>query len=262
MELANRVIFFGKELFLNPVAFTIGSKPVYWYGVIIALGFCLAILYGYSEAKRTGLKTDHIANVVLIAAPVAIVGARLYYVIFSWKDYKDNLLEIFAVWNGGLAIYGGLIAACLAGFVYCRCAKVKFFELADIAVGGFFIGQSIGRWGNFMNCEAYGGETDLPWKMGVVEHGKTIFVHPTFLYESLWNALGFLILFLLRKKKKYHGQLFAFYLLWYGTGRVWIEGLRTDSLYLGPFRVSQLVALCCILTGLIMLFGNRKRKKI
>lgn len=258
----NKVVFFGKELLLNPVAFSLGEKPVYWYGIIIAIGFCLAIFYGYSEAKRTGLNPDHIANVVLVAAPVAIVGARLYYVAFNWSQYKNNLWEIVEIWNGGIAIFGGLIAGGIAGYFYCKCAKVNFFELADIAVGGFFIGQSIGRWGNFMNCEAYGGETDLPWKMGVMEHGKMIFVHPTFLYESLWNAMGFLMLFLVRKKKKYHGQFFWFYLLWYGAGRVWIEALRTDSLYIGPFRVSQLVALCCILTGVIMLIVNRKRKEI
>lgn len=262
MDNGNTIIFFGKKLLINPVAFCLGDKPVYWYGIIIALGFCLAIFYGYTEAKRTGLKTDHIANVVLVAAPIAIIGARLYYVIFSWKDYKDNLLDIFAVWEGGLAIYGGLIAACLAGFVYCKIAKVKFFELADIAVGGFFIGQSIGRWGNFMNCEAYGGPTSLPWKMGVMEHGKMIFVHPTFLYESLWNAAGFLILFLVRKKKQYHGQLSSFYLIWYGLGRVWIEGLRTDSLYIGPLRVSQIVAALCVVAGGALLFINRKKKEL
>lgn len=258
----NKVIFFGKELLLNPVAFEIGEKPIYWYGIIIAVGFCLAVFYGYAEAKRTGLNPDHIANVVLVAAPVAIVGARLYYVVFNWSQYKNNLFEIVAVWNGGLAVYGGLIAGILAGYFYCKWAKVNFFALADIGVGGFFIGQSIGRWGNFMNCEAYGGETGLPWKMGVMEQGKMIFVHPTFLYESLWNALGFLILFLVRKKKKYHGQLFWFYMLWYGMGRVWIEALRTDSLYVGPFRVSQLVALCCIIAGGTMLFLNRKREAL
>ncbi len=260
--MANRVVFFGRELLINPVAFSLGDKPIYWYGIIIAIGFCIAIFYGYFEAKRTGLESDHIANVVLIGAPVAIVGARLYYVAFNFSQYKNNLWEIIEIWNGGLAIFGGLIAGGIAGFIYCKCAKVRFFELADIAVGGFFIGQSIGRWGNFMNCEAYGCETELPWKMGVVERGKLIFVHPTFLYESLWNAVGFLIMFAFRKKKKYHGQLFWFYLLWYGLGRVWIEGLRTDSLYIGMFRVSQLVAICCILTGGIMLVLQKHRSKV
>ena len=258
--MTNKVIFFGKELLINPVAFSLLGKPVYWYGIIIAVGFCLAIFYGYGRAKRTGLNPDHIANVVLIAAPVAIVGARLYYVAFNWSQYKNNLSEIIAVWNGGIAVYGGLIAGSVAGYFYCKAAKVNFFELADIAVGGFFIGQSIGRWGNFVNCEAYGRETDLPWKMGVMERGKLIFVHPTFLYESLWNGMGFLIMLLLQKNKRYHGQFFWFYLLWYGMGRVWIEALRTDSLYVGPFRVSQLVAAVCVVCGGVMLFLSRKRK--
>ena len=258
--LVNKVIFFGKEFLINPEAFKIGDKPVYWYGIIIAAGFCLAILYGYMEAKRTGFDTDRIANVVLIAAPVGIVGARFYYVIFNWGQYNGNFLEMIAIWEGGLAIYGGLIAATIAGLVYCKVAKINFFELADIAVGGFFIGQSIGRWGNFVNSEAYGSVTDLPWKMGVMERGQMIFVHPTFLYESLWNALGFLIMFIGRKKKQYHGQLFYFYITWYGMGRVWIEGLRTDSLMIGPLRVSQIVAVMCIVAGAIMLILNRNRK--
>lgn len=260
--MANKIVFFGKEMLINPVAFYLGSKPVYWYGIIIALGFCLAVFYAYAEAKRTGLDPDHIANVVLIGAPVAIVGARLYYVVFNWSAYKNDLSEIVAIWNGGLAVYGGLIAGCLAGLVYCKCAKIGFLRLADIAVGGFFIGQLVGRWGNFMNCEAYGGETDLPWKMGVIERGRMIFVHPTFLYESLWNLIGFSIMFVLRKKKKYDGQLFYFYMLWYGTGRIRIEGLRTDSLYLGNFRVSQIVAALCIVTGGALLLVNRKRKSM
>ncbi len=259
----NHIVFFGRKLAINPVAFEIFGKEIYWYGIIIAFGFCLAIAYGYAEAKRTGLDTDHIANVVLIGAPSAIVGARLYYVVFNFEQYKNNLGEIFAVWKGGIAIYGALIAACLAGAIYCRCAKVRFFELADIASGGFFIGQSIGRWGNFVNAEAYGSQTDLPWKMGIKRMGEFIYVHPTFLYESIWNILGFCIMFFaLRKHKKYHGQLFYFYVFWYGLGRVWIEGLRTDSLYIGNFRISQLVALACITVGTAMLiWGYNKHRE-
>ena len=257
--LANKIIFFGMELNLDPVAFRIGSKPIYWYGIIIAVGFCLAIIYGYHEAKRTGFSPDHIANVVLIGTPAAIICARIYYVAFNWQQYKGDWGEIIAVWNGGIAIYGALIGACLAGFIYCRYKKINFLELADIACGGFFIGQSIGRWGNFVNSEAYGRETSLPWKMGVVEMGRLIYVHPTFLYESLWNGAGFAILWFLRKRKTYHGQLFYFYVLWYGLGRIWIEGLRTDSLYWGPFRISQLVALACIIAGAVLLARGRKK---
>lgn len=256
----NRIIFLGMELNIDPVAFTIMGKEIYWYGIIIALGFCLAIIYGYREASRVGLSPDHIANVVLIGTPAAIIGARLYYVIFNWDQYRGNLGEIIAIWNGGIAIYGALISAVIAGYFYCKHAKIKFLSLADIGVGGFFIGQFIGRWGNFVNGEAYGRETTLPWKMGVTEMGKLIYVHPTFLYESLWNVIGFIVLLFLRKRKSYDGQLFYFYMLWYGMGRIWIEGLRTDSLYWGNFRVSQIVAALCIIAGGYLLAKNKKKK--
>ncbi len=257
----NKVIFLGKELRINPVAFTVFGKEIYWYGIIIALGFCLALIYAYRESKRVNFSPDHIANVVLIATPVAIIGARLYYVVFNWEQYRGNLREIIAIWNGGIAIYGGLIAASIAGYFYCKYNKISFLHLADICSGGLFIGQIIGRWGNFVNSEAYGRETTLPWKMGVWEMGKLKYVHPTFLYESLWNLLGFVILLLLRNRKTHSGQLFYFYIFWYGLGRVWIEGLRTDSLYLGPFRISQIVALLCITAGLFLLIKSRKEKK-
>ena len=259
--LMNTIVFFSRTFVLEPVAFHIGRKPVYWYGIIIAAGFFLALLYAFSEAKRTGFSQDDLSNAVLIGTPAAIVCARLYYVIFNFKDYKDNLSEIIAVWNGGIAIYGGLIGACLAGYIYCRIRKISFLQLVDTVCGGFFIGQFIGRWGNFVNSEAYGVKTSLPWKMGVMEGGELIYVHPTFLYESLWNFIGFLILLKLRKNKKYDGRLFYFYILWYGLGRIWIEGLRTDSLYIGAFRVSQLVAAICIIVGGGMLIYNKYGKK-
>ena len=258
--LMNTIVFFGKTLVLDPIAFHIGSKPVYWYGIIIATGFFLALLYGFSEAKRTGFSQDDLSNAVLIGTPAAIVGARLYYVLFNLGEYK-SLSEMVAVWNGGIAIYGGLIAACLSGFIYCKVKKISFLELVDIVCGGFFIGQFVGRWGNFVNSEAYGAETSLPWKMGVMEEGELIYVHPTFLYESLWNLCGFLILLKIRKHKKYNGQLFLYYMLWYGLGRIWIEGLRTDSLYLGQIRISQLASAVCIVIGGGFLIYNKLKGK-
>ncbi|MDP4118235.1 MAG: prolipoprotein diacylglyceryl transferase [Bacillota bacterium] len=259
--LINTVTFFGKEFNIDPVAFNIGEKPIYWYGIIIAIGFCLALLFVFSEATRTGFSSDHIANVILIGTPTAIIFARIYYVIFNWKDYAGNPSEIIAVWHGGIAVYGSLIGAFLAGFLYCRYKKLSFLQLADICCGGFLIGQFIGRWGNFVNSEAYGSETTLPWKMGVMEMGRLIYVHPTFLYESLWNFVGFLIIFLFRKKKQYNGQLFYIYITWYGLGRIWIEGLRTDSLYFGSLRVSQMVALICIIVGSVLLIRGYMKEK-
>ena len=259
--LMNTIVFFGKTFVIDPIAFHIGNKPVYWYGIIIAAGFFLALLYSFSEAKRTGFSQDDLANAVLIGTPAAIVCARLYYVVFNWSEYKGDFSEIIAVWHGGIAIYGGIIGACLAGYIYCRIKKIRFLKLADIVCGGFFIGQIVGRWGNFVNSEAYGTETSLPWRMGVTEAGTLIYVHPTFLYESIWNLCGFLILLKIRKHKKYDGQLFLFYIFWYGLGRIWIEGLRTDSLYLGPVRISQLVSAACIIVGGGLLIYNKLKGK-
>ena len=262
MESVNRIIFFGIGLKINPIAFHIGNKPIYWYGIIIALGFCLGILYAFKEAKRTGFSADHITNAVIFGTPVAIICARLYYVIFNLEFYKKNPMDIFAIWNGGIAIYGGLIGAFLTAFIYCKIKKISFLEMTDVACGGFFIGQFIGRWGNFVNCEAYGRETSLPWKMGIYEWGRVQYVHPTFLYESLWNLAGFILLLSFRKNKKFKGELFFFYIIWYGIGRFFIEGLRTDSLYLGVFKVSQLVAVACVIVGTVcMITFTKKRDK-
>ncbi len=259
--LTNTIIFFGKVIKVDPVAFTIGSKEVYWYGIIIAMGFCLAIVYAMYEAKRVGLSGDCISDIVLVGTPAAIVGARLYYVIFNWGEYAKNPKEIIAIWNGGLAIYGGIIAGCLAAYFYCRHKKISFLEIADVGCGSLLIGQLVGRWGNFINCEAYGRETRLPWRMGIIEGSDFAYVHPTFLYESLWNLLGLIILQFIKKKKKNHGELFYFYITWYGMGRAWIEGLRTDSLYLGPVRISQLVALLCVVVGISLFVLERKNNE-
>ncbi len=244
----------GLDFKINPVAFTIFGKEIYWYGIIIALAMVVAVWYAIKDAKRVGLPEETVPDVVLWGAPIGIICARLYYVLFSWSDYAKNPVSMLYIWEGGLAIYGGVIGGFITGLVYCRIKKIDFFKLADIAAVAFLIGQAIGRWGNFVNVEAYGGATTLPWRMEIIPSeaqfgGKLTGVHPTFLYESLWNLAGFVILHSIRKKKPFTGFMFWSYLLWYGLGRVLIEGLRTDSLMLGDVRISQLLAGACIIVS-------------
>lgn len=233
---------------INPPAyFTLFGHNFYMYGVVIAVGFILAVWYCSRHAKRFGLTSDNLYDLVLWMLPIGIVGARLYFVAFQWDDYKDNLVSILYVWNGGLAIYGGVIAGALTAVVWCRKKKIPFGAALDLCAFGVLIGQIAGRWGNFMNREAFGAETDAFCRMGLTPPGgETVYVHPTFLYESLWNLAGFLMLSLWVRKgrRKYDGQAFLLYVLWYGLGRAWIEGLRTDSLYIAGtgIRVSQLLA--------------------
>lgn len=233
---------------------------IFWYAIIIATGMTVAGLIGWREYKKAGKTGDDLCDFLLFALPLGILGARLYYVIFRWDLYKDNLSEIFAIWNGGLAIYGGIIAGAIVAIIYTRVKKYPFLWFADVASFGLFIAQSMGRWGNFINAEAYGGPTDLPWGMVVNGVGP---VHPTFLYESLWNITGFLVsYFIIRRVKKTDGLCFAYYLIWYGIGRFFIEGLRSDSLYLfGDVRVSQVVAFISVLLGIFALIYVKFIKK-
>ncbi len=252
----------GLEFTINPVAFSLLGKEIYWYGIIISLGFLLAIIVATNEAKRLKVDPEYIMDIVLWGTPFGIIGARLYYVIFNWSEYKNDLGEIIATWHGGLAIYGAIIAALIVTYVYCRVKKIDLWEILDISALGVFIGQIIGRWGNFINQEAYGGPTALPWRMQIfdVMQQKWIMVHPTFFYESLWNLMGLLFVLWYRKKKRFNGQIFLIYALWYGIGRFMIEGLRADSLYIGSFRVSQLVAIVFVLSsaGLMTYFKKKK----
>jgi len=237
-----------------------GILEIRWYALFIVTGMILAVLFSIWEGKRIGVSSDTVLDVALISIPSAIVGARLYYVIFSLDSY-DSFWDIFKIWEGGLAIYGGVIAGVAAGVLYLRKKKLCVGKVADLAGMGFLIGQAIGRWGNFMNGEAYGGPTNLPWGM-MIEYETTAPVHPTFLYESLWNVIGFIILFLYRKHKKFDGEIFLLYVVWYGIGRAWIEGLRSDSLYLWStdIRVSQLLAFVAVIGGIIAI--SYKRYKI
>ena len=233
-----------------------------WYGVIIMIGIVLAALYGMSRAKIEGISSDDILDVILVAVIVSVIGARVYYVVF-YGGY-DSLYDLVAVWNGGLAIYGAVIGGIISLIIMSKIKKVPALRLLDIGASSIILGQAIGRWGNFVNAEAYGYETTLPWRMGIGSGANAIFVHPTFLYESLWNIVGFVLIWSLYKKKKYDGQMFFIYLAWYGFGRMLIEGLRTDSLWLVPYviRVSQLIGAVCfvICTAILVLMEIKQRK--
>lgn len=244
---------------------------IYWYAVVIACGLLLAVLYAMRHAEEFRLNSDHMMDVALVTIPVAFIGARLYYVLFSgnlaW--YADDLLRVLNVRDGGLGIYGGIIVAFLVGPLVCKIRKVNILSMFDIASMGFLIGQSIGRWGNFFNQEAFGGNTNLPWAMTgeIIRSGQngsgydlTLPVHPTFLYESLWCALGFVLLHLWFKKAyRFQGQIFCGYIVWYGVGRFCIESLRTDSLMAGSMRTSQLVAVLAVVGGAILFLVLRRR---
>ena len=253
----------GLEFHFNNVAFYIASKPIYWYGILIMLGVILAVVYASARSRQFGIRQDDLYDAVLFAVPLGIVCARIYYVIFEWEQYKDNLSEIFATWHGGLAIYGGIIGGIIVIVVLCRVKKIYVMDMLDLFASAVPIGQILGRWGNFFNCEAYGSSTTLPWRMVIgktLEEAGATGNHPTFFYESAWNLIGFIILYFSSKKRKYHGEILLLYLGWYGLGRFFIEGLRTDSLYLWGtgIRVSQVVALICIIIGLGGFLLNRK----
>ena len=233
--------------------FSIGPLEIRYYALCIAVGLILAVVYALRRKKEFGLSEDDLLDGVLYIVPIAVVCARLYYCIFSWNSYKDDPLSILYIWHGGLAIYGGVIGAAVSIVVYTRLRKISLPAVLDITALGFLIGQCIGRWGNFFNREAYGGVTDLPWKMGIYIRGVLTYVHPTFLYESLWNLIGFLLLHFLSKKRKYDGQIALGYAAWYGFGRMLIEGLREDSLYLGPIRISQALAAVSFLAAMTVL---------
>lgn len=230
----------GIEAFeISRKAFSVFGLDVYWYGIIIALGFLLAVLYANHRAEDFGLKKDDILDMLIFAVPMCIIGARAYYVIFMYDEYYyGNPQLIYQIWDGGVAIYGAIIAGVLTVWIYCMVKRIRVGALLDIGVLGLLIGQAIGRWGNFVNVEAYGTTTNAPWGM-LLANGSV--VHPCFLYESLWNALGFLILHFYSKKRRYSGEIFLIYTAWYGFGRGLIESLRTDSLYLfgTGLRVSQ-----------------------
>ena len=238
----------------------IGPLSIRYYGLIIGLGLILAVIYGLRRSKQFGLTQDDILDGVLIIVPIAIIFARAYYCIFSWEEeYAANPIEVLYIWNGGLAIYGGVIGAVLGVIVYAKVKKLSLSAVLDIVALGFLIGQAIGRWGNFFNREAFGEQTDFFLRMGLKNSitGEVVYYHPTFLYESVWNAVGFALLHFLSKRRRYDGQIALGYVAWYGLGRTFIEGLRTDSLYWGSFRVSQiLAAVSCVAAVAVLIWQS------
>lgn len=262
----------GFAVNVKEIAFRIFNWPIHWYGIIIAAGFLLAVYYCCRKAADYGIEQDDIIDLLIFAVPLCIIGARLYYVIFYLDLYRNpdgslDFLRMLRIWDGGLAIYGGIIVAILTLLVFCKIKKIPFLAFADVGSFGMLIGQLVGRWGNFVNVEAYGAPTDLPWRMGIYDTVNGVYqymeVHPTFLYESLWNLVGFLLLALVvAKHRKFDGQIFLGYIAWYGLGRAWIEGLRTDSLYFFStgLRVSQILALISFVLALAVMIVQLRRK--
>lgn len=271
----------GWKFNLDPVLIELGPLKINWYGLLIATGFMMAVVYAMWKANRHELVPDRIIDVTLPTVVAAFIGARLYYVFFSqdvaW--YFEKPFRILEVWNGGLGIYGGVIVAFLFGLLMCKIYKVNYLAIADLASLGFLIGQCIGRWGNFFNQEAFGGNTTLPWGMtgDIIQAGHNVNdevinsglldpakpVHPTFLYESLLCLVGFILLHILAEKcYRFKGQIFCGYLVWYGVGRFFIESLRTDSLHTGTMKTSQLVAIIAVTLGIALFFILRRRTQI
>ena len=243
---------------VNPARIlSLGPLTIHYYGLIIATGLMLAVMYSCKRSDQFGLKEDDVLDGVLWITPFAIVCARIYYCVFSWHEFAANPISALYIWNGGIAIYGGVLGAVLGMAVFCRIKKIKLATVLDLVMLGFLIGQSIGRWGNFFNREAFGAPTESFLRMGLYNTltQSWEFYHPTFLYESVWNAAGFVLLHFLSKKRKYDGQIALGYAAWYGLGRAMIEGLRMDSLYWGPFRVSQVLAgISCIAAVSVLLW--------
>lgn len=258
-------------LTIDPIAFEILGWPVRWYGVIIGLAILIGYILFTREASRKGIDSDTSFDLLFWTVIFGLVGARIYYVIFSSQSYFSDPLSVFRVWEGGMAIYGGVIGGALTIYILCQKYKINVIDVFDTAVPALMAGQLIGRWGNFMNQEAHGGSVsksfleDLSLPNFIIEQMNIngTYYHPTFLYESLWNLVGLVILLILRPRKKLfkQGELVAFYMIWYGVGRFWIEGLRTDSLYIGPLRVSQILSLILIFVGLGIVFWTRVKGK-
>ena len=267
-------LFGDWELNIDPVAIHIGHG-IYWYGIILAIAMLAGLYLCMKQAKHYGLTEDNVMDMVLWAVPCCIIGSRLYYVLFNLELYRrtDGSLDwgaMIRIWDGGLAIYGTVIVGVIVALIYTKRHKIPFFAMGDLAVMGLLLGQIIGRWANFINREAFGTETTLPWRMKLwLTSFYSVEVHPTFLYESLWNLVGLLlILFIVSKGRRFDGENTWFYFLWYGLGRSWIEGLRTDSLYLFNWelfgqriRVSQALSMVMVVVAAMMLFYNIKIKK-
>ena len=257
-------------LAINPTAFKVGPIPVQWYGILITTGIILAFIVVQKEMVKRGMHPDFLTDLLIWAVPISIVSARIYYVVFSWSSYKDTPADVFKIWEGGIAIHGALIGAFLTTYIYTKSKGMSFWKVADIAAPGLLIGQIIGRWGNFINQEAHGGpvseaflaNTMIPdWIMKQMTIDGVTY-HPTFLYESLWNLVGLVIILLLRKVRLKRGGMFLFYLTWYSIGRYFIEGMRTDSLYGGDLRAAQIVSIITIIVAVSLFIYRRYKLKV
>lgn len=255
---------------INPIAIELGPLSIHWYGVIIGAGLLLGLLLALRESDKRGLPKETFLDLILFAVPISIISARIYYVIFQWDYYAQHPGEIIAIWNGGIAIHGALIGAVLTAYVFCRVKKISFWKVADIAAPSILLGQAIGRWGNFINQEAYGSEVSrqflenlyIPdWiinQMYIDGVSGLAYYHPTFLYESIWSIVGVVVLLLLRKVNLRRGELFLTYVIWYSVGRFFIEGLRTDSLMLtDTLRMAQIISIVLIVGAVLTLIIRR-----
>ena len=237
---------------MNPIALSLGPIKIYWYSIIILIAIILASKVLFKQAKKQNIKEEFLTNLIFYGVLWGIIGARLYYVLFNLDYYIQNPIEIIEIYNGGLAIHGGIIAGAIFFIYYSKKNKMNFLKIFDLTAPALILGQAIGRWGNFINQEAYGYETNLPWRMGIYEGVKYIEVHPTFLYESIATFLIFIILTILSNKRKFKGQITLVYLITYSFARMIIEGLRTDSLMLGNIRISQLLSLIIFVISIIV----------
>lgn len=257
-------------LAINPVAFSLGGLEIRWYGILIATGIVLAFMVVQREMVKRGMHPDFLTDLLVWAVPISILSARIYYVIFSWDNYKNNPIDAIKIWEGGIAIHGALIGAFATAYVFTKLRVVSFWKTVDISAPGILIGQIIGRWGNFMNQEAHGGPvseqfletTIIPdWIMNQMTIDGVTY-HPTFLYESLWNLVGLVIILLLRRFALKRGEMFLFYLTWYSIGRYFIEGMRTDSLYGGALRAAQVVSIVTIVVAIVLFVVRRYVQKV
>lgn len=252
----------GLEFTINRIAFHIFGKPIYWYALIILSGFLIALAFVYNTGKKRGVDPESIFDIAFYGLIFGIIGARIYYVIFDPDCLSDGFWNIIKIWEGGLAIYGGIIAAVIVAIVYCKIKKKPVLKTFDVFAPGLFIGQAIGRWGNFVNAEVFGRETNSFLRMCIDSASG---VHPLFLYESVWNVIGLIILLLFRDKKRADGQVFLFYILWYGIGRFFLEGMRQPEYILyavnGKIGISQIVAVICITVSIIGMFFLPKKTK-
>lgn len=257
----------GLSFEINRVAFTLFGKNIYWYALIIAAGFILATIYALSVCKKHDVSSDTIYDIAIGGLICGLIGARLYYVIFDFESYKGSFLNVFKIWEGGIAIYGGIIGAAVFAYFYCRKKKLNTLNVFDVCAPGLFIGQAIGRWGNFVNAEVYGRGTDSLLRM-TINGGSG--VHPTFFYESMWCLIGFVVLVLLSRHKRFYGEIFFSYILWYSMGRIVFEGMRQSKyiLYLikpsesfAGVAISQVVALFLIISSAVILFILAKNDK-